>query len=345
MNDFIEDNSFLIVGKPQETYKGFYKDGKPFQGYFLKGNHEFPRVDYYEDGEAKFQYSLDFFQMALNEENVERDYPEEPDPEITDSLAYDDNYSDRYKPKLNIKSVYKNGKIADGYEYDEIESGLLSLRIEDTKITEFHMDIFAMNYYQRNSIILKSDTIVITSPTLALTEDNPESKIFRKNGEWVVSYTLNEKKIGYKYFRRGELDQKPASGVFFVFEQSGKTYSYGTSIPVEHASDIESSDMLTYVLDQPKLFALEEISLFFESFVHAIISKIKKSEQRLPDSSNIYRAYLEIGSDHTITKGIRFFEEKQGSYYIQYQDGKETLRKKLDLSEFQKIFSNYLNGL
>ncbi|WP_378176774.1 hypothetical protein [Aquimarina sp. SS2-1] len=341
----IEDDSFMIVEKPKKVYKGFYKDGKPYKGYFSKGDKEFPRVDYYENGVPKFQYSLDIMQMFTDAESTEMDLMQEPKPEMSNRAAYEEYTRNKYKPKLRIKSIYENGEIIDGYEYEEITSGLVSKKIENKKIKELHIDVFAMHYYERNSIILKSDRIVMGSPTLAMAGEKFEVSISKQKGHWIASYTINDKEIGTKHYIKGELGKTLSNTVLFIYDHKDKTYGYGTGGFQENSSNLDLVDITSMFLEQPEIFDTEEISIFFQNFVEAIISQAKKSEKHRAKEPEIFRGYLVTGNEGNIIKGIRFFEKEIGSYYVQYKEGKEVVREKTTLLEFQEIFKKYLNSL
>ena len=86
-------SNFSIKEKPQSSYTGIYKDEKPYDGYFINKIilNEIPLVDFYEKGQIKYQYSVDFLKEMDQ-------YP---------FYEYDQ------------KSVYTNGKIIDGFDFFE----------------------------------------------------------------------------------------------------------------------------------------------------------------------------------------------------------------------------------
>ena len=128
----IVNTTFHITEKPQNTYEGIYKNGKPFSGYFeTEEDREFKQVDFYENGEKKFQYSNNYL------ENM-------------------DNY--RFQ-QYNIKSIYKDGKIFDGVEYDLKDRQFISRYLKNGVLTSFDWDLFAMHYFNRIHLELKGNTI------------------------------------------------------------------------------------------------------------------------------------------------------------------------------------------
>ncbi|MHA7058086.1 hypothetical protein ACWGOQ_0012770 [Aquimarina sp. M1] len=343
MDNFIEYDSFLIVEKPQETYKGLYKDGQPYSGYFSNGDREFPRVDYYENGEVKFQYSLDIYQMALGADTV--DESQEAEGIEMNEEAYNEYVKNLYKPKLNIKSVYKNGKIVDGYEYEEAPSAMFSKKIEDQNITELHIDVFAMHYYQRTSMIREKDSIIIGSPTLAAAGEKLDIRLFREHNSWIVSYDINGKNIGSKYFIKGEVENLPEQSVLFLYEQGAGRYGYGTSGFEEYSHQFDLMDIAHIYFNQPEMFFFQNIQIFFNDFVEAVINETKKEERMRPKEPEVYTGYLVTGNQGDIEKGIRFFQKDVDSYYEEYVKGNKIKKEKIDLVTFQKVFAEYLKSI
>lgn len=344
MEDTIEHNTFLIVEQPQEIYKGTYKDGVPFNGYFSKGDRDFPRVDYYENGEAKFQYSLDVFQMAMGAETEEID--EEllmGEEEEMSEEEYEEYERNLYKAKLNIKSVYKNGQIIQGYEYVEASSALFSKRIVDGKIVALYFDVFAMHYYQRTSMMLKNDAIVIESPTLAIEGDKFQTNLSKKDMYWEIRYVMNNENIGSKYFVIGETNNLPKNSILFMYDKNDSTYSYGTSGFQDYLPTLNLINISNIFFDKPEIFKSADMDTFFSDLVEAAIIETKREEGTYPKEPEKYRGYLETGDDRNVVTGIRFFDKGVNSYYEEYIEGDSVKKEKIDIVSFQKEFKKYLN--
>ncbi|WP_299214362.1 hypothetical protein [uncultured Aquimarina sp.] len=344
MDDFIEYDSFVIVEKPQKVYKGFYKDGKPYNGYFSKGNDEFPRVDYYENGEAKFQYSLDVYQMALGAESSEVEGLQEQEGEVMNEEDYEEYMKDLYKPKLNIKSVYESGKIVDGYEYGELNSGIISRKIEKQKTTAFHIDAFAMHYYQRTSLVLVSDTLIIGSPTIAAAGENIEIRLFKKNQAWVTNYHIGGEKIGSNYYIKGDIESLPANCTLFIYDQNNATYNYGRGGFEKYSTRLDLIDIQKMYFDNPEIFSNKNMQSFFDAFIEAFTVEIQKEDKQRLQEPEVFRGYIITGESSEILKGIRFFEKEENSYYEEYKDSSKIKKEKIDLINFQKVFKEYLEN-
>lgn len=339
MEDFIEYDSFLIVDKPQEKYKAIYKDGIPYDGYFPKGDSEFPRVDYFEKGKPKFQYSLDIYQMALNEESEEI----EATAEMTEK-EYNKYLKNRYKPKLNIKSIYKNEKIVDGYSYQEIKSGILTRKIENAKTIASFVDVFAMHFYQRVNIILDGDRIYIKSPTMEMSGENLELQLYREDNTWITKQELNQETIGQYYFVIGEPKNLPSNATFFIYNHKENTYGYG----YKEFEDIMGNGMNLMNIDSmyfsdPKMFHTKDMQMFFEDFIDSYTAQMSKEEVR-PEEPEIYKGYIRTDENAQVIKGIRFFENEGDTYYEKYGKGNILEHKKVSLLDFQNIFKEYLKN-
>ncbi|WP_254097162.1 hypothetical protein [Aquimarina sp. Aq107] len=350
MENTIEHNSFLIVEKPQKTYIGIYKNGIPFNGYFPKGDQDFPRVDYYENGEAKFQYSLDVFQMAMGAEMVETDeelFKGEQDETSEEYQMSEEEYKEYernlYKAKLNIKSVYKDGQIVQGYEYIEAPSALFSKKIMDGKVVALYFDIFAMHYYQRTSMILKSDSIVIESPTLAVEGDKFQTNLLKKDEYWEIKYVMNNENVGSKYFVIGETNNLPKNSILFMYDKNDSTYSYGTRGFQDYLPTLDLINISNIFFDKPEIFKSTDMNTFFSDLIEATIVETKREEGTYPKEPEKYRGYLETGDNGNIVTGIRFFNKGVDSYYEEYIEGNSAKKEKIDIVNFQKEFKNYLN--
>ncbi|MFC6267227.1 toxin-antitoxin system YwqK family antitoxin [Frigoriflavimonas asaccharolytica] len=158
----IQDYSFSIVADPQEFYTGIFKNGKPFSGYFENDeNREFKQVNYYENGQPKFQYSNDY-------------------------LSNMDEYRHQY---YDIKSTFKDGKIYDGIEYTIGSKQFISKYLTNGELKSFDWDLFAMNYFNRIHFELNGNSIEMhdlqenkkAKITLDFSEDNLSVKLYTDN--------------------------------------------------------------------------------------------------------------------------------------------------------------------
>ena len=133
----IEDNGFRIVAKPQESYQGIYKKGKPFEGYFKEGSilSEIILINYYEQGVHKAQYSYDY---------LEKD-------QFTAPFIY------------GLETLYEDGNVKRGRVYKEVEGGaaLGIVTYEDFGLKSLFIDLFELHYFNRISFELTDDQLLV----------------------------------------------------------------------------------------------------------------------------------------------------------------------------------------
>ncbi|WP_299620313.1 hypothetical protein [uncultured Tenacibaculum sp.] len=151
-----EYNYIWIEGVENPT--GFYKKGKPYEGYFPKDSQEILLVDYYKKGKKKYQYSKD---------NL---------------------FTDKIEP-LTIKSTFKQNKIYDGRSYDFSEqSQYLKINyLKKGEITQQVFWVFAVHY-------ANAFTISYTKTGYEITEKRADDvKVIRKDDK--VSFFYKEQEI------------------------------------------------------------------------------------------------------------------------------------------------------
>ena len=154
MKSIKKDSSYTIVEHPMNAYEGVYKNDKPYHGYFKEGDRELFTVDYYENGIKKYNYSFDVLQMLQN-----------------------NGFDGGNKLNLDIKSMYKDGKIYSGVKHHRLKDLVLVEQYKDGKHTGLYYDTFAMHYYNRVSFKIEKDTIQIVS----MQNQGYKIKIFQKN--------------------------------------------------------------------------------------------------------------------------------------------------------------------
>lgn len=158
----IETDKILISENPQSVYTLELKDGKPFNGYEVTSEKlvgEFPFVNYYENGELKLKYAVDF---------IAKDQYETP-------IAY------------TLKTTYTNGAVVTGnvYRYSEIGFLLTDHYLHGEKVG-LTIDMFAMHYFNRISFRIEENQLVIRS-----FDSKDEVKIYVKDGWAVADYYVN----------------------------------------------------------------------------------------------------------------------------------------------------------
>lgn len=162
----VEDNGFIIEAKPQKMYKGVYKDGKPFDGYFKEGEvlQEIALVNYYEKGELKGQYSYDY--LAGDQSSAPFIY--------------------------GLETLFEGGKVKSGriYKEDEGSSILEILNYEDFKVKSLFLDMFAMHYFNRLSFELTDEQLEIKD-----LQSHSKIVIEKEGNKLVADFFVKDKKM------------------------------------------------------------------------------------------------------------------------------------------------------
>jgi len=197
-----EYNSFAIEG--EEELRGVYKNGMPYNGYFVRNENEIFLVDYYKKGKKKYQYSK--------------------------GELFDDNYEN---PFLSVKSTYKNGEIYDGVSYSMEEKQTLKIRtLKKGKQQSLTIWVFAMHY--ANSITIENTDFgfVMTegrAPDLKLIYDKKSLSIKDKE-EVIVNRALLDNSFSNEtvvYYLDGDVLKTHAFGehnTILELKASNNTY-------------------------------------------------------------------------------------------------------------------------
>ncbi len=189
----IRDYSFVIAENPQSSYEGIFKNEKPYSGYFeTEVSREFKKVDYFENGIPKFQYSNDYLKNM-------------------------DNFRHQ---SYDIKSIYKDGKIDEGVEYVLNEKQFISRYWKNGKLQSFDWDLFAMHYFNRIHFELKDNAIQMND---LQDKKSAEITIDISPGEFKKQLLISGKLVDVK--TNHSKDQKRQEGIILYYEEDGKIIS------------------------------------------------------------------------------------------------------------------------
>lgn len=131
----IEDATFCIIPEFRKGYKGYYKDGKPYNGYFKEDKiiDELYYINYYKKGVLVHRYTSDYLQMAEGVSN-ENEYTQ--------------------------KTTFEDGKIKTGFDYKLINNSMFVISVyEDFQRKAFYVDTFGMHAFTRVIVQLKGNEI------------------------------------------------------------------------------------------------------------------------------------------------------------------------------------------
>lgn len=211
-----ETDKITISENPQQVYTLERKEGKPFTGYEVTEEKllgEFPFVNYYEKGELKIKYAVDY-------------------------LA-----KDQYEPPIEytLKTIYSNGEVITGNVYRDTNNGLLLTdHYVDKKRVGVSVDIFAMHYFNRLRFQLEDKQLVIQS-----FDSKDEVKIYKKDGWAVADYYVEGKRVQQSQPILVQVEAgTPQSNAVFYYGSDNKLRQYNVRINEEYVAPISDNELL-----------------------------------------------------------------------------------------------------
>ncbi|WP_411811548.1 toxin-antitoxin system YwqK family antitoxin [Chryseobacterium scophthalmum] len=294
----VKDYSFTISEKPQDSYEGIFKNGKPFSGYFeTEYSHEFKQVDYFENGVSKFQYSNDYLKNM-------------------------DNYRHQY---YDIKSTYKDGKIFDGAEYILNGKQFVIRYWKNGVLKNFDWDLFAMHYFNRIHFELKNNTIEINDM-----QANKKAviKIDASQKEFKKELFIDGKSVDV--ISNNPTNQSNKEGVILYFEENGKIISKKMDAVDQSIESSEGTELFykTYI-------SINEASSVQEVF-NKLSENILSNKLMEETDENRIVAGLQTDSSGKPKDGILITPTQNNTYTLQlYLKGK--LMKTVEKISFDKV--------
>lgn len=308
------DSSFIIATQPASVYKGTYKNDKPFHGFFKKvlPGLNLYLVDEYENGEVRYQYS----KSGLEE------------------------HSGEGRKTLDIRSVYKDGKITDGPEYVLLEGGLTIKDWKEGKLDHFTVDLFAMHYYNRISLEKTGDTILIRN----LEDTVSNIKIYVKDQHLVAEMSASGKPVFYTQQLDNIKGVLPAESRITGFKKDGIVYynaSKNIELTEEPLHDHKINTKLFMSLLLPKTTDLNVVfqhlgDLFSKEEALLVIYKSGASKEK-PE----ILSFLQTDAQGKIDSGITWTADAR-PYYEIYNKGKVSKKEFISLAAFQAVFMKYM---
>ncbi len=310
-DSIINDNSFKIKEIPLDSYRGKYKNGKPYDGYFKKGDHEFYTVDFYEKGEPKYQYSMDILDQMEQEEFV-----------------------------LDIKSTYKDGKMFNGSEILQFKDGILCKNWNNGKLERFTQDVFAVHYFNRITFEKQTEAIQITN----LQEKDYQIKLFLDMETWVIQLLHKNEVLVHSESVAHSATNFPKNSVVRLYIeddiQRGVAYRNANNVDIL----ISEADLNNHILNTLETPNSKDIEVAFDHLLEKLIQTQGFSMEKKHKEMPVIIGYFDTNDDGSIKDGIRCIENKDNTLYRMYKQGKLTKEEKTTVTAFQEIFSNYIKN-
>ena len=309
--------NFSIKEKPQNSYTGIYQNDKPYDGYFINKIilNEIPLVDYYEKGELKYQYSFDFLEQ------------------LDDYKFYE----------YNQKSVYKNGKIVDGFEFFDSEEGfLIRIGYKNEKANYLELNLFGMHAFNRLSFDYNGKEIVVKDfekqNSIKLTEKNNGilAEVFDENGKLIVNNQQKEVQKG-----------SPNSTTIYKVENNllkEENISSESLNPLIEKVYKEVNPIIILIYSSVAYNRTMKIDDLFNQFVEIFKSNnIQKlfSQESFIEGPNKVLSSLSYNKNRKPDWGVKITETNKVFSIEFYEEGKITFTKKVNsLDQVQETINS-----
>ncbi len=307
-DSIINDSSFVIKENPLDSYQGTFRNEKPYEGYFKKGDPDFFTVDYYEKGIPIYQYSIDLLPRVEQEE-----------------------------VPLDLKSTYKEGKIIDGQEYTKYKHGFITKNLKNGVLESFIQDIFAIHYYNRVDFIKENDTILISN----LKEKGYKVKIFLKNNAWITQLLHNDQ----IFFHREEVEHTatvfPKNCEVSLYTKDSIKHGLAFRYDQNNPALFSDTEINKNILDKLDIPTTKDLDAGFENILTLLIETNGFSDEISMEERPVFMGYFNTDNNGMIKDGIRYLENKEDTLYRIYENGKIIQEEKTTVTDFQQILSDY----
>lgn len=317
----VVDSSFIIASNPKKEYHGFFKENKPYNGYFKVKINDFFWVDFYKNGEKTTQYSYDIL-TTLNEEEKE----------------IRNQYFGNSKKLLDITSNFKNGKIVEGEIIEKIKNGRLSKKYSNSKFIELNADVFAMHYFNRLTVKVIEDKIVSSN----FRDSISKVEVSKKGNKLLIKLVAKDRVLASNNLDNCSQENPKPNSIIRIFKIKERT----ECLVVEKNDEIENyADNLNF---------LKNLMLSYDTSVtknkkinHVLeyyVTSIKTEDNNNTENTQLI-AYIFTNKKGNIEEGIYWQEDKNniGKYTI-YKDNKVIETKKNSLENFKNTLDIYFKN-
>jgi hypothetical protein len=305
----IEATNYRYFVEGKKELVGRYKDGNPFEGYFVYRNElEIPLIDYYENGVFMAQYTCSLLDLI--------------------------NYEGQEFNLKFTKTTYKNNKPYDGlFHKDEVSIDnahlLASEYYKDGKITNVDFWIMAMHYAELIKLRFLPNGYSIYKESLPNVEDEAIDNKFRsitvefqdsKNGN--VVYEVENKLITKYDFSYSVLSQniKPLAGFmsYFFFNDNTVLKSQKYNLETNQALYNEAYGPNSNLISRVFLMMNNQPPPYFSNTGNNDYSLILEFDKRIDTNAVLY-----LDEKGNPVRGFLIEKDQHDKFkYIQYEDSK-----------------------
>lgn len=312
----VADSTFIIPDNPQEVYRGFYKENKPYNGYFKVGDNDIFWVELYKNGEKTNQYSVDILEIIKLEEKY--------------------GYSENRRTTLNIKSTFKNEEIVNGELIETQKDAHIKRMFVDGEIIKATVDVFAMHYFNRLSLKIDDNKIFITH----LKDSISRIRVSPNNRTLLVELLVDNTIIASNNLKESNSKNPKPNSLIRVFKINDRKNCLIINKNADFENYRDNLFFLQNLIMSPAQIDSEnnKIGGVLDFILEEIMVEDKSQKEPLAT------AFISTDKNGIIEEGI-YWEEaanNTGSYKI-YKDGKIIKKAEVTLLDFQNTLKDYFN--
>ncbi|WP_164111328.1 MULTISPECIES: hypothetical protein [Sphingobacterium] len=306
---------FSIKENPKASYTGYFRDEKPFDGYFKLDTliDEIPLVDYYENGVLKYKYSFEFI----------------------DQLESYNHYT------YTQKTSYLDDKVISGPLYKMVgRERLIRIDYANSKLTGFDVNLFAMHFFSRISFQLEQDILTISAI------DSPIAiKVYRSKNENIVADLYKEGKLLRKGDELKQVEAGSPNSRTFYYVRDGQIKTYVLSILPFLDADMEPNTVISTLYPMFPMQGVSDMSTLLiqlldkfqlENIEEAMYSSIGNN---FPFQTEQLLAFVDFDENGKISFGIRPTVQSGGSVLVEGIEN-NIVRKKIIFKNIEEMLAN-----
>ncbi|SKC10320.1 Antitoxin component YwqK of the YwqJK toxin-antitoxin module [Sphingobacterium nematocida] len=306
---------FSIKENPKASYTGYFRNEKPFDGYFKLDTliDEIPLIDYYENGVLKYKYSFEFIEQL----------------ESYDHYTY------------TQKTSYLDDKVISGPLYKMVgRERLIRIDYADSKLTGFDVNLFAMHFFSRISFQLEQDVLSISAI------DSPLSmKVYRSKNENIVADLYKEDKLLRKGDELKQVEEGSPNSRTFYYIQDRQIKRFSLSILPFLDADMEPNNIISTLYPMFPMQGVSDMSTLLiqlldkfqlENIEEAMYSSIGNN---FPFQTEQLLAFVDFDENGKISFGIRPTVQSDGSVLVEGIENNK-VRKKIIFKNIEEMLAN-----
>ncbi|MBJ2175855.1 hypothetical protein JBL43_16495 [Aureibaculum sp. A20] len=313
----IVDSTFVIAENPQKSYRGIYKENKPYNGYFKSKNSDASLVDFYKNGIKTIQYSYD---LLKNFQDLQNNINQESDKEV-----------------LDIKTTFKNRKIVNGELKEKYKNIYISRKFTNGKLLAVDTDILSMRDIKRLHIKIANEKLIFSY----ITDSISKVEVTRNNNETIINLIAHDTNLASYYFSNYNLKKLKPNSILKFFQINQQTYCLAMDKEKQCLNYNDNMSIIGNFMFYSSTFVsknntIELLNQFLENLKYPF--KVTQDEPFLTGQ-------LTTNKKGTIEKGIYWDKDiNNKERYRVYKNNAVVKEEKNSIEDFQTTFEVFLKN-